>query len=344
MKLLWFYILDDCDIAGLWSVDWEIMEIRTGCKLNIASVKEALKDHIIEVEDGEKWFIPLFIEFQYGPELAKTNNIFKSINKILAKYDLYSYLTVPITEEGTTANSFRGRISQKTRDKIYMDADCVCEYCQERKSTHELCIDHFIPLKKGGDNSDENLICSCLRCNSFKTDLHPTDFLARPHPFLNPTKKLKALVNILEGAFNSPKGGKDKDKVIIQGNGKGEDKGQGQGPAKIIETDLADFELWTTAIVDNSDHLWEPMYMNSGIQLSAGKYIGLVEDHLQLLARYPKMRPSNQQAFRYSLLKHIKENKDKQITNGAVNGTNKTASHGDSLVQDFAERHGPKAK
>lgn len=109
---------------------------------------------------------------------------------------------------------------------------------------------------------------------------------------------------------------------------------------RIPDSDFADYELWTQAITDNTDHIWEPMYMNSGLRLPPGRYIGLVNDHLQLLARYPKMKPPNQQAFRHSLLKHITDNKDKQVANGAV--TNKTTNHGDSLIKDFAERHGSK--
>lgn len=348
LKLLWFYMLDDCDIAGLWTVDWEIMEIRTGCKIKLSVAKGAFVNHIVEIDNGEKWFVPSFIEFQYGPELSKNNNIYKSINKILNKYDLYQYLTVPIVEEGTTPGAYRGRISQKIRDKIYLEADCTCEYCQERKSISELCVDHFIPLKKGGDNNDENLICSCTRCNQYKTDLMPNDFLGRPHIFLNPTNKIKALIKKLEGAFKTPEGGKDKDKDkdIGKGYGQGEGNGEGKGQtseSKILretETDLTDYEKWTQDVEDNNDFLFGNMVRNSGVNIPAGRFIGLVKDHLALLARYPKMRPQNQQAFRYSLLKHITENKDKQVQNGAVNGTNKTASHGDGLIQDFGDRHG----
>ncbi len=122
-----------------------------------------------------------------------------------------------------------------------------------------------------------------------------------------------------------------------------DEKGNGikiGGKGERIETDLSDYELWTQSVIDNTDSTWEPMFMNSQIRLPPGKYIGLVEDHLALLARYPKMRPPNQQAFRHSLLKHIKENKDKQIQNGRFNPTNKTGEHVSGLAEDFAKRHG----
>ena len=33
-KLLWFYILDDCDHAGVWHTDFEVAGIRIGHKIN----------------------------------------------------------------------------------------------------------------------------------------------------------------------------------------------------------------------------------------------------------------------------------------------------------------------
>lgn len=214
-KLLWFYILDDCDIAGLWQVDFEVAEIRIGSKLDKKAIMKSFGDAIIEIDNGEKWFIPSFIEFQYGSQLSKTNNIFKSIDKILTRYDLYKFLEIQITETGTTISSYRNRISQKVRDKIFLDAEFVCQYCSEQKSKNELVVDHFIPLNKKGDNSDDNLVCSCIRCNSAKTDILPDIFIEKGLPFINPTEKLKLLIGAykkLNAASNNLLGAKDKDK------------------------------------------------------------------------------------------------------------------------------------
>lgn len=214
-KLLWFYILDDCDVAGLWEVDLEIAEIRIGEKLDKKEAIEYLKDNINIIDNGKKWFITNFIEFQYGTQLTKTNNIYKSIEKVLIKYDLFKYLTVEISETGTTESSYRGRISKNLRDKIFYESDMICQYCSEQKPRVELVVDHFIPLNKGGDNSDENLICSCKRCNSYKSDIMPNEFLNRSHKFLNPTEKILTLneaFKSLKAPFSSLLATKDKDK------------------------------------------------------------------------------------------------------------------------------------
>lgn len=227
MKVLWFYIIDDCDMAGLWHTDIDVACIRIGAKVTLEQAKEAFGDHIVEIDGGSKWFIPSFLEFQYGPQLSRSNNIFRSIDRILSKYDLYDYITIDIVEEGTTACATRGRVSKKVKQQIFLNADLTCEYCQEQKPIKELDIDHFIPINKGGGNADENLVCSCIRCNSYKSDLLPDDFLSRPHSFLNPTERIKYLLDAFsaqKAPFNPLLGGKEKDKDMDKEEGIGNGK------------------------------------------------------------------------------------------------------------------------
>ena len=92
-KLLWDYLYHDCDHAGIWIVDFEIAQIYIGSDMKI-SKSEALKffnleePKIVEIDGGSKWFIPSFIEFQYG-ELNETNRAHNSVISILKKYNLF---------------------------------------------------------------------------------------------------------------------------------------------------------------------------------------------------------------------------------------------------------------
>ncbi|MEM1165300.1 MAG: HNH endonuclease [Planctomycetota bacterium] len=43
-----------------------------------------------------------------------------------------------------------------------------CQYCGNHFPTSELSIDHVVPRSQGGPDSWENLVCSCVRCNSRK--------------------------------------------------------------------------------------------------------------------------------------------------------------------------------
>lgn len=86
-KLLWLYILDECDHAGIWQVDFDVARIKIGEKVNEVDAAKCLSSKIIKFAGGEKWFIPDFIEFQYGP-LNPENRAHKSVLNILDKYNL----------------------------------------------------------------------------------------------------------------------------------------------------------------------------------------------------------------------------------------------------------------
>ena len=50
-----------------------------------------------------------------------------------------------------------------------------CGYCwiSETDVGGELTVDHFHPVSGGGDDSDENLVYACVRCNQYKGALLP---------------------------------------------------------------------------------------------------------------------------------------------------------------------------
>lgn len=86
-KLLWLYILDECNHAGIWQVDFDVAEIKTGEKLNYDQALKSLGNKIIVFDNNEKWFIPDYIDFQYG-ELNHKNRVHESVIFLLKKYDL----------------------------------------------------------------------------------------------------------------------------------------------------------------------------------------------------------------------------------------------------------------
>lgn len=85
-KLLWFYILDDCDHAGIWQVDFEVARIRIGEQVDKETAKKLFGDRVVEFAPF-KWFLPDFIFFQYG-ELSEKNRMHKSVIDILTKNNL----------------------------------------------------------------------------------------------------------------------------------------------------------------------------------------------------------------------------------------------------------------
>ena len=47
-----------------------------------------------------------------------------------------------------------------------------CQYCG---STSALTIDHIIPKSRGGDDTWENLVVACIKCNNKKSDRTPEE-------------------------------------------------------------------------------------------------------------------------------------------------------------------------
>lgn len=91
-KLLWDFLCLDCDHAGIWIVDFEIAQAYIGPDMPV-NKSEALKlfnideARIMEIEGGKKWFVPSFIEFQYG-QLSEKNRAHISVISILRRLNL----------------------------------------------------------------------------------------------------------------------------------------------------------------------------------------------------------------------------------------------------------------
>jgi hypothetical protein len=89
MKLFWFYLLDNCDHAGIWDVDIELAGFQIGLQLDGDEILDIFKNRI-EVTKNGKWFVPKFIEFQYG-ELNESNKVHKSVIHKLEKVGAWGF-------------------------------------------------------------------------------------------------------------------------------------------------------------------------------------------------------------------------------------------------------------
>jgi hypothetical protein len=86
-KLFWLYLLDDCDFCGIWHVGFDVAELRIGLPLVRKRAEDLFEGKIVVFDDGEKWFIPDFIEFQYGT-LNEQNRMHRGVLSQLHKYKL----------------------------------------------------------------------------------------------------------------------------------------------------------------------------------------------------------------------------------------------------------------
>ena len=73
----------------------------------------------------------------------------------------------------------RIRFPQEIRKMIYHNADGRCVLCGRKITYNNMTMDHIKPLAMGGEDSVENLQCTCSACNLFKGSVLPEDFLER---------------------------------------------------------------------------------------------------------------------------------------------------------------------
>lgn len=73
-----------------------------------------------------------------------------------------------------------------SRRNIFLRDNNTCQYCNVKKESKDLNIDHIIPVFQNGKNIWENLVCSCFACNSKKGNRTPKE--AKMKLIKNPVK------------------------------------------------------------------------------------------------------------------------------------------------------------
>ena len=131
-KLLWVYICDECDHAGIWDVELDIAGIRLDAKYNIQECKIIFNSKIISFDNDTKWFIPSFVIFQYG-YINPINRVHKSIIERLKYYKIeiiegqifldnfYKYYNINISEGASkplASPSLGAKDKEKDKEKV----------------------------------------------------------------------------------------------------------------------------------------------------------------------------------------------------------------------------------
>jgi 5-methylcytosine-specific restriction endonuclease McrA len=71
------------------------------------------------------------------------------------------------------------RLPQKevkfTRHNIFERDKNTCQYCGQQFDRRDLNLDHVIPRDRGGPTTWENIVCSCIDCNTRKGNRTPRE-------------------------------------------------------------------------------------------------------------------------------------------------------------------------
>lgn len=83
MKLVWIYLCDKSDHAGLWDININLMSFQIGEKITLKEIMETFGDKI--QQKGKMLHIPSFVDFQYG-KLNPANKAHLSVLNRLEKF------------------------------------------------------------------------------------------------------------------------------------------------------------------------------------------------------------------------------------------------------------------
>lgn len=106
MKLIWVYLCDSCDHAGVWDINLKLLVFHVGEATTLEEIQAGLGDKIA-VLPGSKLFLSGFIEFQYG-ELNPDNRVHKSVLARLEKLKI----------KGLTSPFQGAKEKEKDKDKV----------------------------------------------------------------------------------------------------------------------------------------------------------------------------------------------------------------------------------
>lgn len=69
-------------------------------------------------------------------------------------------------------------ISGYVQQQVWVRDDFTCLFCGRRMGEIVLTVDHFVPLQLGGENTTENFLSACRRCQKLKGAIHPERYCA----------------------------------------------------------------------------------------------------------------------------------------------------------------------
>lgn len=82
-KIIWLYLLDDCDNAGIWSKSIKRLNFHCDTSITEEELFTTFKDRILAINDAI-CIIPKFLTFQYGDDWINSNSkVIVSVKKKL---------------------------------------------------------------------------------------------------------------------------------------------------------------------------------------------------------------------------------------------------------------------
>ena len=131
LKSAWIYLITNCDHAGVYEPDLELMSFCVGSKITKDDIIKHLGDQISSINGRDKWFLHKFVKFQYG-ELNPNAPAHRGVLKVLEKYNLDVTVCKGL---GNPSVTVQDKVKVKVQDKSM--ASITDEYLKELQMKHK---------------------------------------------------------------------------------------------------------------------------------------------------------------------------------------------------------------
>ena len=83
-KIIWQYLLDTCDNAGIVKRNIKILNIMCNTNVSADDILNVFKDRVTQISD-DKWIINKFCVYQYGNDFLQSKNkaVISAVNKLI---------------------------------------------------------------------------------------------------------------------------------------------------------------------------------------------------------------------------------------------------------------------
>ena len=125
-KLVWIYLLGKCDHAGIWDADWELAEFIIGETVTYDELPDVIKDKMKYIDGEEQYFIPSFVDFQYGA-LKENSKPHQSVIKRLTDKGLHTL---------KAKDKDKVKVKEKEKNKEARERDFM-EKCKKLQSKYD---------------------------------------------------------------------------------------------------------------------------------------------------------------------------------------------------------------
>jgi hypothetical protein len=115
IKLLWKFITDDCDAAGVWEPNFQMASLFVGEKVTESDLKN-FGDRIEKLPNGRYW-LTSFIDFQYSGIVSEKSPAHKKIIQSLKKNSLYNRVVNRVCDRVSDTQQEEEEDKDKEEDK-----------------------------------------------------------------------------------------------------------------------------------------------------------------------------------------------------------------------------------